>query len=147
VPITIIITMSKSLAAIRSAAIDGRLHNPFYRKDQLRNLHSALADKAVQIQDAIAKDTKHQTAEVKVEYWLALQVIADAHESLDPAKAIEDEYAVTKGHDDVTSREPIGIVVIEPAYHAFFYALIAALAPALAAGNCVVVQVSSFAYL
>lgn len=139
--------MSKSLAAIRSAAIDGRLHNPFYRKDQLRNLHSALADTAVQIQDAIAKDTKHQTAEVKVEYWLALQAIADAHESLDPVKAIEDEYAVTKGHDDVTSREPIGIVVIEPAYHAFFYALIAALAPALAAGNCVVVQVSSFAYL
>jgi len=133
--------MSKSFAAIRSAAIDGRLHNPFYRKDQLRNLHTALADKAVQIQDAIAKDTKHQPAEVKVEYWLALQAIAEAHESLDPVKAIEDEYAVTKGHDDVTSREPIGIVVIEPAYHAFFYGLIAALAPALAAGNCVVVQV------
>ncbi|KAF4339635.1 aldehyde dehydrogenase family 3 member B1 [Fusarium beomiforme] len=132
--------MSKSFAAIRSAAIDGRLHNPFYRKDQLRNLHGALADKAVQIQDAITKDTKHQPAEVKVEYWLALQAIAEAHESLDPVKAIDEEYAVTKGHDDTAAREPIGIVVIEPSYHAFFYGLIAALAPALAAGNCIVIQ-------
>ncbi|KAF5969541.1 aldehyde dehydrogenase family 3 member B1 [Fusarium coicis] len=132
--------MSKSLAAIRSAAIDGRLHNPFYRKDQLRNLHTALADKAMQIQDAIAKDTKHQPAEVKVEYWLALQAIAEAHESLDPVKETEVEYAVTKGHDDINCREPIGVVVIEPAYHAFFYGLIAALAPALVAGNCIIVQ-------
>jgi acyl-CoA reductase-like NAD-dependent aldehyde dehydrogenase len=32
--------------------------------------------------------------------------------------------------------------VIEPACHAFLYCLVSALAPALAAGNCVVVQVS-----
>lgn len=133
--------MSKSLATIRAAAIDGRVHNPFYRKDQLRNLHSALADNAVQIQDAIAKDTKHQPSEVKVEYWLALQVIAEAYNSINPEKELENEYSVTKGRDDTTSREPIGIVVIEPSSHAFFYGLIAALTPALAAGNCIVVQV------
>ncbi|KAF4414608.1 Aldehyde dehydrogenase family 3 member B1, partial [Fusarium austroafricanum] len=131
--------MSKSFAAIRSAAIDGRLHNPIYRKDQLKNLHSALADNAVQIQDAIAKDSKHQPAEVKVEYWLALQALAEAHSSINPAKAFEEEYAVANGHDDTSSREPVGIVVIEPSSHAFFYGLIAALAPTLAAGNCVVV--------
>ncbi|KAI6767460.1 hypothetical protein HG530_005469 [Fusarium avenaceum] len=132
--------MSKSLAAIRAAAIDGRVHNPFYRKDQLRNLHSALADNAVQIQDAIAKDTRHQPAEVKVEYWLALQVIAEAYNSINPEKELENEYSVTKGRDDTTSREPIGIAVVEPSAHAFFYGLIAALTPALVAGNCIVVQ-------
>jgi acyl-CoA reductase-like NAD-dependent aldehyde dehydrogenase len=134
--------MSKQFSAIRSAAIDGRVHNPIYRKDQLRNLHSALADNASAIQDAIAKDSKHQPSEVKVEYCLALQIIADAYTSINPDQQLEEEYAVTKGHDDITSREPVGIVVIEPSHHAFFYGLIAALAPALAAGNCIIVQVS-----
>ncbi|UZP40679.1 hypothetical protein NXS19_008495 [Fusarium pseudograminearum] len=132
--------MSKQFSAIRSAAIDGRVHNPIYRKDQLRNLHSALADNASAIQDAIAKDSKHQPSEVKVEYCLALQLIADAYTAIDPDQQLEQEYAVTKGQDDVTSREPVGIVVIEPSNHAFFYGLISALAPALAAGNCVIVQ-------
>ncbi|RGP75120.1 aldehyde dehydrogenase family 3 member b1 [Fusarium longipes] len=132
--------MSKQFSAIRSAAIDGRVHNPIYRKDQLRNLHSALADNASTIQDVIAKDSKHQSSEVKVEYCLALQIIADAYSSINPDQQLEEEYAVKKGCDDTTSREPVGIVVIEPSNHAFFYALIAALAPALAAGNCVIVQ-------
>ncbi|KAJ4252018.1 hypothetical protein NW762_011319 [Fusarium torreyae] len=132
--------MTKPFAAIRSAAIDGRIHNPFYRKEQLRSLHSALAENAVQIQDAIAKDSKHQPAEVKVEYWLALQVISEAYATIDPSKDLEQEYSVTKGHDDTTSREPVGVVVIEPSSHAFFYSLISALVPALAAGNCIIVQ-------
>jgi acyl-CoA reductase-like NAD-dependent aldehyde dehydrogenase len=134
--------MAKTFAAIRAAAIDGRAHNPFYRKDQLRSLHGVLADNSVQIQDAIAKDTSHQPAEVKVEYWLALRAIAEAYNSIDPAKDLEEEYSVAKGHDDTTSREPVGIVLIEPSSHAFFYCLVAALAPALAAGNCIIVHVS-----
>lgn len=138
--------MTKPFSAIRSAAIDGRVHNPIYRKDQLRNLHSALADNASSIQDAIAKDSKNQSSEVKVEYCLALQIIADAYNAIHPDKQLEEEYSVKKGHDDVTSREPAGIVVIEPSSHAFFYGLIAALAPALAAGNCVIVQVSLYTY-
>ncbi|KAH6965162.1 Aldehyde/histidinol dehydrogenase [Fusarium venenatum] len=132
--------MSKRFSAIRSAVIDGRVHNPIYRKDQLRNLHSALADNASAIQDAIAKDSKNQPSEVKVEYCLALQLIADAYTSINPDQQLEQEYAVTKGQDDTISREPAGIVVIEPSNHAFFYGLVAALAPALAAGNCVIVQ-------
>ncbi|KAF5235228.1 hypothetical protein FAUST_7193 [Fusarium austroamericanum] len=132
--------MSKQFSAIRSAAIDGRVHNPIYRKDQLRNLHSALADNASAIQDAIAKDSKHQPSEVKVEYCLALQLIADAYTAINPDQQLEQEYAVTKGQDDITSREPVGIVVIEPSNHAFFYGLISALAPTIAAGNCVIVQ-------
>lgn len=138
--------MSKQFSAIRSAAIDGRVHNPIYRKDQLRNLHSALADNASAIQDAIAKDSKHQPSEVKIEYCLALQLIADAYIAINPNQQLEQEYAVTKGQDDVTSREPVGIVVIESSSHAFFYGLISALAPTLAAGNCVIVQVSLYSH-
>ncbi|KAJ4120086.1 hypothetical protein NW768_010369 [Fusarium equiseti] len=132
--------MAKQFSAIRSAAIDGRLHNPIYRKDQLRFLHSTLADNASSIQDAIAKDSKNQTSEVKVEYCLALQTIADAYHSINPDQQLEEEYAVKKGQDDVTAREPVGVVVIESANHAWFYGVISALAIAVAAGNCVIVQ-------
>ncbi|KAJ4319255.1 hypothetical protein N0V84_006446 [Fusarium piperis] len=132
--------MTKPFAAVRSAAIDGRTQNPFYRKTQLRQLHSTLADNAAQIQEAIKKDTPHTSVEIKGEYWLALQCIADAFASIDPHKCMEDEYAISKGHDDPNSRSPVGIVVIEPSSHAFFYSLISALVPALAAGNCVIVQ-------
>ncbi|RSL71453.1 hypothetical protein CEP54_001316 [Fusarium duplospermum] len=132
--------MTKPFASVRSSAIDGRTQNPFYRKTQLRQLHSTLADNATQIQEAIKKDTNHRSAEIKGEYWLALRCIADAFVSIDPQKCIEDEYAISKGHDDADSRSPVGIVVIEPSQHAFFYSLIAALVPALAAGNCVIVQ-------
>ncbi|RSL82375.1 hypothetical protein CEP51_005196 [Fusarium floridanum] len=132
--------MTKPFTSVRSAAIDGRTQNPFYRKTQLKQLHSTLADNAAQIQEAIKKDTNHRPAEIKGEYWLALQCIADAFASIDPQKCIEDEYAISKGRDDADSRSPVGIVVIEPSLHAFFYSLIAALVPALAAGNCVIVQ-------
>jgi len=134
--------MAKQFSAIRSAAIDGRLHNPIYRKDQLRFLHNTLADNAASIQDAIAKDSKNQTSEVKVEYCLALQTIADAYNSINPDQQLEEEYSVKKGQDDLTAREPVGVVVIEPAAHACFFGLISALAVAVAAGNCVIVQVS-----
>ncbi|KAM5345124.1 hypothetical protein ACJ41O_010986 [Fusarium nematophilum] len=127
--------MTKPFAKVRSSAIDGRAQNPFYRKNQLRNLHSTLADKATEIQDAIGKDTRHRPAEVKIEYWLALQAIADGFNSIDPAQCLEDEYAIAKARDDLNSPAPVGIVVIEPSSHAFFYSLIAALVPALTAGN------------
>jgi acyl-CoA reductase-like NAD-dependent aldehyde dehydrogenase len=135
--------MTKPFTAVRSAAIDGRVLNPFYRKTQLKNLHSTLADNAARIQEAIKNDTNHRPAEIKGEYWLTLKCIADAFASIDPQKCIEDEYAISKGRDDPDSRSPVGIVVIEPSSHAFLYNLIAALVPALAAGNCVVVKVNT----
>ncbi|KAF4466327.1 aldehyde dehydrogenase family 3 member b1 [Fusarium albosuccineum] len=132
--------MTKPFAKVRSSAIDGRAQNPYYRKAQLKQLHATLADNAAQIQEAIKKDTNNRPVEVKIEYWLALQCIADAFTSINPEKALEEEYAIANGHDDANNREPVGIVVIEPSSHAFFYSLIAALVPAIAAGNCVIVQ-------
>ncbi|KAM0435865.1 hypothetical protein ACHAPT_002756 [Fusarium lateritium] len=132
--------MTKPFANVRSAAIDGRTLNPFYRKTQLRQLHSTLADNAAKIQEAIRNDTNHRPAEVKGEYWLALQCIADAFALIDPQKCLEDEYAIAQGRDDPDAQSPVGIVVIEPSSHAFFYSLITALVPALAAGNCVIIQ-------
>jgi acyl-CoA reductase-like NAD-dependent aldehyde dehydrogenase len=133
--------MPKPFSKIRSAAIDGRALNPIFRKLQLKQLHDTLSTNASQIQDAIAADTAHTPAEVQVEYCLAMRHLAQTYTSLDPDQALQDEYAVSRGQSAAQRREAVGIVVIQPAKHAFFACLLSALVPALAAGNCVVVQV------
>lgn len=133
--------MANPFSRVRTAAIDGRVHNPIYRKTQLKKLHDALAGSAAEIRKAIAQDTGHRPAEITVEYWLALRCLADSYASIDPEALLAAEYAVATSRDTPDAREPVGIVVIEPAAHTFLFSLISALAPAIAAGNCVVVQV------
>ena len=133
--------MPRPYSAIRSAAIDGRLHNPIYAKTQLKNLHDILAQNATEIQRAIRKDTGHRASEVKVEYWLAMRCLADVYAALDPETLLDEEYALANGKDAADAREPVGIVVVEATAHTFFYSVVSAVAPAIAAGNCVIVQV------
>ena len=133
--------MPRPFSRVRSAAIDGRLHNPIYAKEQLKQLHDTFSQNVSEIQRAITKDTGHGAAEVKVEYWLAMRCLADAYSTLDPDKLREEEYAIANGKNAPDAREPVGIVVIEPTLHTFFYSLVSAVAPAIASGNCVVVQV------
>lgn len=135
--------MPRPFSRVRSAAIDGRLHNPIYAKEQLKQLHDALSQNASEIQRVIAKDSGNRASEVKVEYWLAMRCLADAYTSLDTKALLEDEHAIANGRDAPDASEPVGIVVVEPAAHTFFYTLVSAVAPAVAAGNCVVVQVGA----
>jgi acyl-CoA reductase-like NAD-dependent aldehyde dehydrogenase len=132
--------MSKRFSNISSAAIDGRALNPIFRKTQLKQLHDALSDKASEIQDAIKNDTGHTPAEVQIEYWLAMRQLSQAYTAIDTNQAFHDEYAVSRSQSASQRREAVGIVVIHPAKHAFFACLLSALVPALAAGNCVIVQ-------
>lgn len=134
--------MSNPFSRIRSAAIDGRAHNPFFRKIQLKKLHDKLAENSSEIQKAIVEDTGHRRAEVKAEYWLTLRCLADNYDAIDPESDLKTEYAIANSKDAPEAREPVGIVVIEPAAHTFVFSLISALGPALAAGNCVIIQVS-----
>lgn len=132
--------MPKPFSVIRSAAIDGRVLNPIFRKTQLKQLHDALSTKASEIQDAIAGDTGHTPAEVQIEYSLALKHLAQAFKAINPPQALHEEYTVSRSQDSSHHREAVGVVVIHPARHAFFSSLLSALVPALAAGNCVLVQ-------
>jgi acyl-CoA reductase-like NAD-dependent aldehyde dehydrogenase len=133
--------MPKPHSRIRSAAIDERAHNPFYRKTQLKQLHEKLVQNAAAIQKAIAADTGHTTAEVKVEFYLGLQCVKDSYASIDPKASIEAEYSIANGKNAEHNVDPVGVVVIQPTEHTLFYSIMSALAPAIAAGNCVILQV------
>ncbi|KAG9256756.1 Aldehyde/histidinol dehydrogenase [Emericellopsis atlantica] len=131
---------SRPFASIRSSAIDGIAQNPYYKLAQLKKLHQALVENAARIQNVMSEDAGSTPVSVKVEFCLALRCVADAHASIEPKKVLADEYALAHGVDSPEAREPVGIVVIEPSSHSFTHSLLAALAPALAAGNCAIVQ-------
>ena len=48
--------MSRPFSKVRSAAIDGRLHNPTYAKAQLKQVHDIFSQNIAEIQRAIAND-------------------------------------------------------------------------------------------
>lgn len=134
--------MASPFPDLRAAAIDGRAHNIYYRQSQLEKLHQALLDHAMSLQEAIASDSNHTPAEIAIEIHLTVSELKRNYAALQPAKAHEDEYLLARGEDAPLNRQPVGIVYIKPCSHTLLYSVVAPLAAALAAGNCVIVLVS-----
>lgn len=134
---------TRALTNVRATATDGRLHNIYWRQDQLRSLHATLVSHEAAALEAITKDSHNTLAEAKVEFYLAVGAVKQQFLSLNPDKELVREYRVAHGTDAADRLEPVGIVYIEPAAaHTLLYSVIVPLASAIAAGNCVVVQVS-----
>jgi acyl-CoA reductase-like NAD-dependent aldehyde dehydrogenase len=136
---------SSPFAALQAAAIDGRTHSIYYRQHQLEALHQALLSNSSSIQQAIAADTEHTPAEIAIEIHLTLQSLKASYETLQPTKALADEYLIASGKDAPSNRVPAGIAYIEPCTHTLLYSVVAPLSAAIAAGNCVIVLVSRLA--
>jgi acyl-CoA reductase-like NAD-dependent aldehyde dehydrogenase len=134
----------KLYSRVRAAAIDGRAQNPFYRKTQLKKLHDVLIRNHQAIEDAIARDTGYSTAEVKIEFSAGIKCVKDQYESIDPQVFFKAEYRIADGKDAADNREAVGVVVIEPTTHTLFFSILSALTSAIAAGNCVILQVRPF---
>ncbi|KAF4766679.1 hypothetical protein HAV15_010240 [Penicillium sp. str.  len=135
--------MAASLRAVREAVLDGRMHNTFTRRTQLEALQQTLLDKADAIQDAILADTSYVASEAAVEYLLALNTLKEYHKSLNVDRALQDEYAIARGEDAANRRDPVGIVYIVPTSYTVFYSILVAVAGALTAGNCIVIELSN----
>lgn len=133
--------MPKPFQRIREAAIDGRTQNVYYRQSQLERLRNVLVQNEEALQQAIVDDSGNSVTEAKIEYGLALLALKDQYASLNPAAALEEEYAITHGKDAPQRTEGAGIVYIVPTAHTLLYSIIAPLCAAIAAGNCVIVEV------
>jgi acyl-CoA reductase-like NAD-dependent aldehyde dehydrogenase len=129
------------LSRILAANIDGRTQNARYRQSQFQKLQSNLVKHIASIQDAISSDSGHTRAEVRAEVVLALQDIRTHYSSVSLEKDLEAEYRIARGIDNVDGMRGNGIVYIIPNAHTLFYSVISALSAALAAGNCVVLEV------
>ena len=128
-------------AAVRASVIDQRTHNVFYRQTQLERLCRTLIEKASEIRSAIESDYGHSQAEAAVEVHQTIDAVKRDYASLQPKKAIEEEYLVATKHDAPDHRRPVGMVYIEPCKHTLFYSAVAPLSAAIAAGNCTIVLV------
>lgn len=137
------LTPDVALANLQATALTGRCHNAFFRQKQLKFLHDTLRSHSGAITDAIKQDTHVLEEEAVTEVALSLTVVKEHYDSIDVKKELESEYRVTNGKDASDRREPMGVVYIEPQRnHTPFFAAIAPLSAALAAGNCVALKVS-----
>jgi acyl-CoA reductase-like NAD-dependent aldehyde dehydrogenase len=135
--------MSSSISRIQASNIDGRARTPRFIQAQLQALHSSLLVNVAEIRQAIASSTNHTPAEVGVEYHLAVSTVKDQYESINLDQVLEEEYKIANGKDASDRRVAKGVVYIVPASHTLFYSTIAPLSAAIAAGNCVVMEVNS----
>ena len=131
-----------STTSIKSAVIDGRTRNPRFIQRQLRRLHDALRQNAQALQNAIISDTNVSVWEATLEISLALATVRRQFMNLDVRVMLEDEYRAASGRDWRTRRSPTGLVYIIPQSHTLLYSIVSALSSAIAAGNCVIIEVS-----
>ncbi len=132
-----------ALKRLWDTAQDDRTANVRYRQDQLRKLHAALRHEAGGLAAALAADTLWAAAEVEAELYLALEAVRHFYDGLDFERELEREYSVVRGRDGADRRAGFGVVAIrpDPAAPSKLYSVVCPLAGAIAAGNCVAVEV------
>ena len=131
-----------TIQRLRAAITDGRTANVRYRQKELQNLHVALTENADSIADAISKDTGATSAEVEAEIFLTLDSLRSSYDGLHFEKEMKDEYAVVSGEDNAGRRIGVGLVVVRPTSHTRLYSVVAPICTAVAAGNCILLEVS-----
>jgi acyl-CoA reductase-like NAD-dependent aldehyde dehydrogenase len=136
--------MASDTAAIdrlQESVVDGRTENGRYRQDQLHRLHRTLREDASKMVAALVADSRSTRAEAEAEFYLGMEAIRHFNDSLDFEKDLKDEYSVVRGEDNRKRRVGAGLVVIRPTTHTRFYSVVAPLAAAIAAGNCILLEV------
>lgn len=133
--------MHTPFSAVVAASIDGRMLSVRYRQEQFHRLQNAILQNLDQIKEAISCDSNCNSHEVQAQVFLALKDVRAHYLSLDITRALDDEYSVANGRDNIGRRHAVGIVYIVPTKHTLFYSVISALSAALAAGNCVILEV------
>ncbi|KAH8664057.1 Aldehyde/histidinol dehydrogenase [Xylariales sp. PMI_506] len=128
------------LERLQMAVIDGRTENIRYRQNQLQALHAALRTEAADICTALAKDSEVSPAEVETEFYLAMDCIRHFYDTLDFSEEHRKEYLIAEGKDNSSRKQGVGLVVIRPTSHTRLYSIISPLSAAIAAGNCVALE-------
>lgn len=132
--------MEDQAKTIRSSVIDGTAITPRFREKQLASLHRTLLSARSEIIHAIINDSQSHSNEATAQYLIVMQTIKALHESVNPKTLIENEYQVAKGRNHTTKRSPYGCVCITPSTCDKFYSTVVPVAAAIAAGNCVFLE-------
>lgn len=131
-----------TILRLRAAITDGRTANIRYRQNELHKLHSALTENADALANAISQDTGATSAEVEAELFLTMDSLRHLYDSLNFVKEMKEEYLVTNGEDNLGRRIGVGLVVVRPTSHTRLFSVLGPICAALAAGNCILLEVS-----
>jgi len=126
---------------IRSAIIDGRAQAPRYVQRQLLQLHNALRENQAELRQALLQDSGCSGADIDSELYLTSRAIRQEYEALGISDFLEEEYSLARRKDNLSRRIAIGAVYIIPCQHSQLYSTLQPAAAAIAAGNCVMVEV------
>ncbi|KAL3471862.1 aldehyde dehydrogenase PutA [Aspergillus californicus] len=132
----------KPFARLIAAEIDGRAQNIRYRQTQFHRLQSVLVQHIDKIKSAIRTDSGNATEEVQAEICYALKELRTHYLSLNLEEDLEREYRVANGKDNEDATRGTGIVYVIPGTHTMFFSAISALTAAVAAGNCVIIELT-----
>ena len=131
------------LDRLHDTILDGRTRNPRYRQHQLQSLHSFLQQNRDELCRAMVEDTNSLTEEIYAEFHFAIETVRLIHESIDFDKCLKQEYSIAKGHNDSQRRVPIGVVLVRPTTHTRLFSIVSVIAAAFAAGNAILLEVST----
>jgi aldehyde dehydrogenase (NAD+) len=134
--------ITSQIAALQATANTRRCHNAFFRQEQLKSLHDIVRARSSDIVSSIRKDTNVTSVEATRECALAISIIKEHYNAINPEKELEDERRIANRKNAKDRREPCGVVYIEPDLnHTPFFSIMVALSAAVAAGNCVALKV------
>lgn len=126
-----------SFARIEIANLEGRVQSTRFRQNLLLSLHSTLRSSERIVKDAIRADTGHTDSEITLEYTLAISEVRTHYGRL----SLEEDLKSQRALEDLSATTNVGIVYITPSKRNLFYSAISAISAALAAGNCVILEV------
>lgn len=126
-----------SLSRIEISRLEGRASSIRLRQNQFHRLHDVVTASEAAIKTALSESQGYGEDESALEYALALSELRTHYLSLDLKRSVELSHSL----EDLTATTGVGIIYLIPAEQNPFYSVISVLTAALAAGNCIVIEV------
>ena len=133
--------MATNIKRIQVSVLEGRAQTPRFKQQQLVKLQEALANARTSLVDAICADTGYKVAEAEAQYYLTLSALKAHYCSLDFKQMLEEEFRVANSKDNILRRTAFGCAYIIPTRNSLLYSVIVPVSTAIAAGNCVILEV------
>jgi acyl-CoA reductase-like NAD-dependent aldehyde dehydrogenase len=130
--------MNDIFSRIEVSHQEGRAQSVRLRQKLFHSLHSTIKASEKAIKRAIQADTGYSDHDVNIEYSLTISELRTHYESLDLRRELDSQKAV----ENLDATTSVGVVYIIPARGNLLYSVVSALTAALAAGNCIVLEVT-----
>ena len=122
--------------------IEGRAKATHYRQTQLRQLQEQLIKCKNEIKDAIRADFGYMAIEADFEYTLTLLELRQHYEALNTKIENDAMRQIELGNENTERKRNTSIVYVVPSTPTSLHAVLSPVCAAIAAGSCVIVEVS-----